>query len=209
MCLRQVGRRDPVWLLLFAFAAVQGFHMERDIWVLAIVSLMVIAVWCSEQQTARDPVPYFVWLGAAACVLAVIGYALAAGPSNRELMGRVADDYPVGAVAYIHEHHLQGPIFNNFDWGGFLIYALPEDPVTIDGRTNVHEQKELERSMDTWNLMGDWHEDPLLLRANLVIGSPKFALTHALAMDPRFKMIFNDGVAVVYEKAVEVKGQGR
>jgi hypothetical protein len=35
-------------------------------------------------------------------------------------------------------HHLQGPIFNDFDWGGFLIYALPEFKVTIDGRINVH-----------------------------------------------------------------------
>jgi hypothetical protein len=200
MCLGQMWRRDPVWLLLFAFAAVQGFHMERDIWMLATVSIMVIAVWLSERETSPDFVPRLVWLGAAACVTAVIAYAMATGPSNRELLGRVADEYPLGAVAYIHEHHLPGPIFNNFDWGGFLIYALPEYPVTTDGRTNVHGQDELARSMDTWNLMGDWSGDPLLKQANLVIGSPKFALTHGLAMDADFKVVFSDGVAVVYER---------
>jgi hypothetical protein len=199
MCLGQMGRRAMVWLLLLLFGVAQGFRMERDIWVVTVIAIMVIATWMGEREQPES-IPRFLWPAAAACVAAVVAYAMATGPSNRELLGRVADEYPLGAVAYIHEHHLQGPIFNNFDWGGFLIYALPEYPVTIDGRTNVHGQDELARSMDTWNLMGDWSGDPLLKQAHLVIGSPRFALTHALAMDADFKMVFSDGVAVVYER---------
>jgi hypothetical protein len=144
--------------------------------------------------------PRFLWPVGSACVALVIAYAVATGPSNKELLGRVADAYPLGAVAYIHEHHLPGPIFNNFDWGGFLIYALPEYPVTIDGRTNVHGQDELVPSMDTWNLMPGWKTNPLLKRANLVIGSPGFALTQGLEMDADFKVVFRDRTAVVFER---------
>lgn len=110
---------------------------------------------------------------------------------------------PMGAVAYIHEHHLQGPIFNDFDWGGFLIYALPEMPVVIDGRTNVHGQDEIARSLQTWNVLGnDWYDDPLLQKANLVIADPQFALTYALRMDPHFKIVFHDKAVVLYQRVL-------
>jgi hypothetical protein len=200
LCLGQKRRKEPAWLLLFAWAAVQGFHMERDIWVLTVISLVTVAMWLSERKPSPDKTPPTVWLAAAACILAILIYSFKTGPSNRELLARAASQLPVGAVAFIHEHHLQGPIFNHFDWGGFLIYTLPEFPVSIDGRTNVHDQDELEHSFDTWDLVGNWHEDPMLVNANLVIGSPAFALSHALRLDPRFELVFNDGVSVVYQK---------
>jgi hypothetical protein len=40
--------------------------------------------------------------------------------------------YPTEAVASLRDH--RGVLFNEYDWGGYLIFALPERPVFIDGR---------------------------------------------------------------------------
>ncbi len=42
--------------------------------------------------------------------------------------------YPKSAVAYLKRHPCRGNIFNSYDYGGYLIWKLPEKPVYIDGR---------------------------------------------------------------------------
>lgn len=44
--------------------------------------------------------------------------------------------FPVDAVEFITSNNLRGNMYNFYDWGGFLIWALaPERKVFIDGRT--------------------------------------------------------------------------
>ncbi len=43
--------------------------------------------------------------------------------------------YPVGAIAFMQEHHLRGNILANFGWGQYVIWHLsPPSKVYIDGR---------------------------------------------------------------------------
>jgi len=43
--------------------------------------------------------------------------------------------YPEGAVRFIREENIRGPMFNDFGWGGYLIWSLyPEQKVFVDGR---------------------------------------------------------------------------
>ncbi|MBN2585273.1 hypothetical protein JXA59_01310 [Patescibacteria group bacterium] len=44
---------------------------------------------------------------------------------------------PAGAVQYIKEHQLPGKLFNEYNWGGYLIWQLPEKQVFIDGRMAI------------------------------------------------------------------------
>jgi hypothetical protein len=41
---------------------------------------------------------------------------------------------PYQAVAYLQAHPCQGHIFNDYGYGGYLIWRLPSTPVYIDGR---------------------------------------------------------------------------
>ena len=43
-------------------------------------------------------------------------------------------DYPQKAVAYLQKHSFQGEIFSNYNWGGYLIWKLPQKKVFVDGR---------------------------------------------------------------------------
>jgi len=42
--------------------------------------------------------------------------------------------YPYKAITYLKSHPIKGNMFNVYDWGGFLIWNLPENKVFIDGR---------------------------------------------------------------------------
>jgi len=43
-------------------------------------------------------------------------------------------NYPYKAVAYIKENKLEGKMMNEYSWGGYLIWQLPEYKTFIDGR---------------------------------------------------------------------------
>lgn len=189
----------PLWLVLLVWAAVSAFKAERDIWVLAIVGVALIA---SETQTAKvqtTGLSASSRLFAVTCIaLAVISSLVWLTPGNKELLSNIGLVYPVGPVAYIHEHKIEGPIFNDFNWGGFLIYALPDIPVVIDGRTNIHGQDEISYSQATWELQPGWSRNPYLANANAVIANSGAALTQELYRDPRFKAVFSDPVSVLF-----------
>jgi len=42
--------------------------------------------------------------------------------------------YPCGAIAYLKQNKLEGNMFNHYNFGGFLIWQLPEYKTFIDGR---------------------------------------------------------------------------
>lgn len=45
--------------------------------------------------------------------------------------------YPNKAVAFLQKREIAGNLFSIYNWGGYLIWQLPEKKVFIDGRMNV------------------------------------------------------------------------
>lgn len=196
-----LGRKkcvEPLWVMLLLWAVVFAFHMQRDIWMATTVALAIIATRPTKAEA--PPENSRLWLYGCLGLILTVFVVLERAPANKDLVGLIATKSPVGAVAYIHDHHLQGPIFNNYNWGGFLIYALPELPVSIDGRTNVHGQDEVGQSIITWNLGPGWDRDPLLKAANLVIAPPEAPLTSLLKTDPSFKVVFFDRTCLLFQR---------
>src|SRR5208282_910170 len=61
-------------------------------------------------------------------------------PTRQDLDALVSKDYPVSAVAYLRNHPYPTGMFNEYGWGGYLIWQLgPEHKVFIDGRADVYE----------------------------------------------------------------------
>lgn len=50
------------------------------------------------------------------------------------MLNQGGESYPTGAVVYLREHLPKGNVFSTYDWGGYLIWKLPEKKVFIDGR---------------------------------------------------------------------------
>jgi hypothetical protein len=109
----------------------------------------------------------------------------------------------VGAVAFVKQNRFPGPLYNNFDWGGYLIWSLPELPVSIDGRGNVHGDLRIIRSIRTWAGYPGWDLDLELANARLVIAELGRPLTSHLRRDARFKLVYEDDTAAVFVSATE------
>ena len=78
------------------------------------------------------------------------------------------------------------------------MYYLPELPVSIDGRTMVHGQDRVIRHADTLRGKEGWRDDPELCEARLVILPRRKVLASLLRLDPRFSVVHEDEVAVVF-----------
>ena len=62
-------------------------------------------------------------------------------PSQAKLQESIAEHFPVKAVEYLETHTIPGPMFNNYGYGGYLVWALaPKQRDFIDGRADVFER---------------------------------------------------------------------
>ena len=57
---------------------------------------------------------------------------------NSKLEAAKRRTLPVDAVSYLREHPPKGRLFNDYAFGGYLIHALPEVPVFVDGRSDLY-----------------------------------------------------------------------
>jgi hypothetical protein len=192
-------RRLPVFeIALLVFAAVVSFRSERDVWIMAVAAVAIVAATVGGQQKSVGRRSGF----ATGLAVIVAGLAVAAGfremhVSNAELTAQAAKGLPIRAVEVIRDRHYAGPLYNDFDWGGYLVWAL-RMPVSIDGRAAFYGDAAIDRSIATWNAEPDWASDPALMSAGLVIGPAKAPLTQVLRMDTRFELVFEDELAVVF-----------
>jgi hypothetical protein len=188
----------PFETVLLGLATVLSFRSQRDVWVMAVVGVVILASRIAGSETAAVCLPKW---GAAIAVLAA-GLAMPAGfrimqVNNARLTSDLAKTMPVQAVETVLARGYAGPLYNDYNWGGYLIWAL-RMPVSIDGRAAFYGDQRLDRSMATWNAEPDWASDAQLTSAGVVIGPVKAALIQVLRMDPRFQLAYEDKVAAVF-----------
>ncbi|VTU01239.1 Putative membrane protein OS=Acidobacterium capsulatum (strain ATCC 51196 / DSM 11244 / JCM 7670) GN=ACP_1122 PE=4 SV=1 [Gemmataceae bacterium] len=190
-------------VLLLAAGLVFSLRMQRDVWFGALIAGTLVVrnfefpTRSDAKITARDIVAVFVL-----AVLLMRGFWEAGGSQGRTFASEHEKAYPVGAAEHVRRHALPGPMFNTFDWGGYLIWTLPEHPVSVDGRTNFYGEARLDRCMLTW-MARDWEADPVLRQARLVIAPQRTAteatpLTEALRHSPQWTLAYEDATAVVF-----------
>jgi len=62
-------------------------------------------------------------------------------PSRADVQQSIAEHFPVRAVEYLETHAIPGPMFNNYGYGGYLVWKLaPGQGDFIDGRADVFER---------------------------------------------------------------------
>jgi len=73
-------------------------------------------------------------------------------PSTDKL-DSVANGYPIGAAKYLIEHPLeQGNIFNPYNWGGYLVWRVPNLKIFIDGRAPQYLVEEKRSMLEEYDL---------------------------------------------------------
>ena len=131
-------------------------------------------------------------------VLALVAVVLAF-PSRQNLEGQVEAGSPVKAVAYIKANHLAGPMLNEYLFGGYLIWAAPEYPVMMDGRTDLYEWSGFLAEFGSWALR---QRDPNLLlnkyRVNFCLLSSTSQTVQILSPLRGWKQVYSDNNSVIF-----------
>jgi hypothetical protein len=192
-------RVDLFKLSLLTVVSIVAFRTMRDSWFLCITAAALIAdSW--SQDAEREPDETFPQKAALAAVLALLMYliALNTGFTTRGLDAAMSDVFPIKAVNFLRQNPQPGPLYNTFDWGGFLTWYMPDYPVAIDGRTDLYGDEldflffNSERGDDSYV------NDPYLNEAGVVLLDRTKPLATILRGDQRFQKIYEDPLAVVF-----------
>jgi len=189
----------PFKFALLIFATVIGFRMMRDAWFICIVAAACMADFPANDEERQPAETWYEW-SALAVVLIVAGFLFArdTGFNRAGLDAQISRIFPVNAANYLRQHPQPGPLYNAFDWGGFLIWYMPDYPVAIDGRADLYGDELNDRFYAAANGDNSYATDPYLDRAGVVLLFRDMPLSALLSSDPRFQKIYEDSLAVMF-----------
>lgn len=110
-----------------------------------------------------------------------------------------AKTYPVAAVEFISMQRLPQPIFNDYGWGGYIIWRLhPNYRVYIDGRADVYGDAFIEEFLSTQSGETGWRAPLDKYGIRTVLVKPDRALASLLREDASWQKVFEDKQAIVF-----------
>lgn len=170
------GRFAPVFAILMAPIVARAFAGRSDELIargkirFACVALVLVEVIACVNHFPHSSMTFEEWL-------------------NRN--GPDAPGYPTAAAAFVKTHvpPVTGRLVNEFSWGGYLAWRLPEFQVFSDGRTQLY-------SSDFWKTA--WLGDAAHKRA-AVRALPADAAIVPVRRSAYFEVLREDGWTVAFE----------
>ncbi len=104
---------------------------------------------------------------------------------------------PVNAVSYLRQEKPPGRLFNSYNWGGYLLWALPEYPVFVDGRTDLYDDEILEEWLSIVRAEEGWQAALDRWGVRLVLLETDMPLVGWL-QEKGWRLLYSDEVAVIY-----------
>jgi hypothetical protein len=109
------------------------------------------------------------------------------------------DSMPVEAVAYIQAQRPPGPMFNSYNWGGYLLFTLwPDYPVFVDGRTDLYDDAFLRQYLRAYVADDGWQAVLDEYGIRLVVIETNSVLAKFLRLTPPWQEIYQDEMAAVF-----------
>ena len=112
---------------------------------------------------------------------------------------------PVRAVEWMKQNHAAGPMYNSYNWGGYLVWALPDMPVFVDARTDLYDDRFLQEYFQIMFVrpggtspLGDWQAVLDRYHVRLALTERDSWLATMLATQPEWRLAYNDDQAVVW-----------
>jgi hypothetical protein len=124
-------------LVLFLFGTAMACLHVRFVLIFVPFFAAIFATMLARWVPAYDRKKDRYVLNAAAMIavaVAIVRYL----PTRADIQHLVDQGFPVRAVEYLHQHHLPGPLFNNYAFGGYLVWS--NDRVFVDGRSDPYER---------------------------------------------------------------------
>jgi hypothetical protein len=95
-------------------------------------------------------------------------------------------------------------MFNQYVWGGYLLHALPEHRVFVDGRTDFYGESLIRQYDDTASLRTNWMQALEEYHVSWTLLPTEHRLNLALALLPGWQRVYSNEVATVFRYTNEV-----
>jgi hypothetical protein len=194
---RRPWRIDDVVLLGFALYC--GLAHVRLLVITGIVLAPILARQLGA-MSSYDPARERKFINAsimlAVALMMTIGF-----PAEEELDGQVRQFFPVAATDYLRTHPIEGNFFNQFEWGGYLEWALPEVLTFIDPRTDIFEYTGVLKdylaisTFDRTEELFDHYD------ISYVMYPARTPLSYFLSKSPRWRCFYQDSQAIIYRRS--------
>lgn len=119
---------------------------------------------------------------------------------NPHTVEKTQSDYlPIKAVAYLNSANPPGPMFNSYNWGGYLMFAAPQYPVFVDGRTDLYRDF-LRQWLNTALGNNGWRDTFAEFDIQLVVVEKGSGLDMNLREEAGWKLAYEDDMAVIWQR---------
>jgi hypothetical protein len=106
---------------------------------------------------------------------------------------------PINAVEFLRSQNLSGNTFTDPNiWGGYVIWALPSNPVYIDGRIDMYGDQFVAEHLALIRGLIGWREPFNRYGVKVAIVKPRSVLARELSDSGEWRQVFQDGMATVF-----------
>jgi hypothetical protein len=106
--------------------------------------------------------------------------------------------FPVEAVKWLETHPQDGHMFNEFDWGSYLLLKLwPDQQIFMDGHTHIYGETLTREYEQVISLSTGWEEILKKYDVRWVIMRSNAPLIRALSILDDWKIAYEDSTAVI------------
>jgi hypothetical protein len=192
--------RPSDWLLFGVFAAF-SLMAQRNVILIGLIAPIVIASYLPDW---KRPLPRMAEFAVPLALLVAAGERIASGSAFQfQLAGW---QYPAGPVKFLKDHNVSAPMFNIYEWGGYLMWdAWPLQKTFVDGRALnesvfqdymkiAHYGTDAEALLDKYGVQ-------VLLVEGFEYWTGKVYELGAVLSDPnqtKWKLVFQDKTAMIF-----------
>jgi hypothetical protein len=144
-----------------------------------------------------------------AVMLALFGLAMTSPAAGLRLKPEYdRKTYPAGALAMLQNPALR--IFADDEWGDYLVYQRWPlgGKVFWDGRSDFYGGENVEKWLGIINVKYDWQETLDEYGVDTMLLHPDSPLATTVKGSSRWRVVYDDGVAIVFRPAVGAAGGG-
>jgi hypothetical protein len=106
---------------------------------------------------------------------------------------------PAGALEYLKSKQPAGRLFNSYNWGGYLQWALPEYPLFVDGRADLFQDEIISQWFQVALVQEGWQEVLDRWNVRLVLIERSWPVAEALEL-AGWQLVYQDEFSVIYQR---------
>lgn len=210
LVVRARWRATEIWLVgVWGYFAL---HSVRNIPIFAIVTIPVLASHWKSYVETKDWEVYRRWAGKLnglnatgdGRLLGSAGVAVVVGLMSASVIRSdlLPDRFPTAAVAKLKagEIKVSGRVFNDYGWGGYMLWALPEHPVFFDGRNDFYGKAVADEFNEVDEVYPGWEDVLNKRQVGWTLLPVKHPLNAVLAVHPNWRAVYFDSVAAIYAR---------